>query len=130
MRCVVCAEPLSGRRSVSCGDSECDRILRGMRRRLARRERPLDERAWKYGLSPGRIVDMHSEQGGSCAVCRTEIDLSDVLVDHDHSCCPGPRSCGSCVRGLLCRCCNAVLGMARDDAGRLDRAANYLRRFS
>ena len=36
------------------------------------------------------------------------------LVDHDHLCCPGRRSCGSCVRALVCRRCN--LTRAKVDA--------------
>ena len=32
-------------------------------------------------------------------------------VDHDHACCPeGGRSCGKCIRGLLCMECNKYLG--------------------
>ena len=49
-----------------------------------------------------------------------------LAVDHDHGCCPGERSCGKCVRGLVCRDCNAMLGLARDNADSLRRAASYL----
>jgi hypothetical protein len=49
-----------------------------------------------------------------------------LAVDHDHGCCPGQRSCGKCVRGLVCRDCNAMLGLARDNADSLRRAASYL----
>lgn len=47
-------------------------------------------------------------------------------VDHDHGCCPATRSCESCIRGLLCGGCNAILGMAGDDPKILRRAAEYL----
>jgi|SRR5690349_2746341 len=47
------------------------------------------------------------EQEGRCAICGREAALS---VDHDHNCCPGEKSCGECVRGLLCTICNRDLG--------------------
>lgn len=31
-------------------------------------------------------------------------------VDHDHGCCPGEKSCGQCVRGLVCNRCNMQIG--------------------
>lgn len=59
-----------------------------------------------------------------CAVCRSRDDL---VIDHDHGCCPGPNSCGACVRGLLCNGCNAAEGFLRT-AVNAERLARYMRR--
>jgi hypothetical protein len=49
-----------------------------------------------------------------------------LAVDHDHNCCPSKKTCGKCIRGLLCMDCNRGLGYFRDDTARLDRAISYL----
>jgi hypothetical protein len=33
-----------------------------------------------------------------------------LCVDHNHECCPGRKTCGKCVRSLLCSLHNARLG--------------------
>jgi hypothetical protein len=63
---------------------------------------------WRYGVS---YDDMLTAQDGHCAICPTtpEQNGKALAVDHDHECCPGRRSCGKCVRGLLCDRCNRQL---------------------
>lgn len=48
-----------------------------------------------------------------CGVLLTEEVIPNV--DHNHSCCPGRKSCGKCVRGILCRRCNRVLGLLNEN---------------
>lgn len=71
--------------------------------------------------------------GGLCSSCQRPMKLTgkdpdSVCVDHDRSCCSGGKSCGNCVRGLLHRNCNLVLGYAKDDVEVLRAAAAYLER--
>jgi hypothetical protein len=51
-------------------------------------------------------------QGYACGMCRELFAEGQLIhVDHDHECCPVKnRSCGKCVRGLLCHGCNIALG--------------------
>ncbi len=86
-------------------------------------------RRLRYGLTGDDFRARLASQGGRCAVCRTaDPGTKDWHIDHDHSCCPGMRSCGACVRGLLCTQCNTGLGMFGDDTERLHAAAVYLLR--
>lgn len=66
-------------------------------------------------------------QGGVCAVCSDAPGWRRLSVDHDHSCCPDSgKSCGKCVRGILCGKCNSALGNADDDVERLRALIAYL----
>lgn len=46
-----------------------------------------------------------------------------------HDCCSGKKSCGQCVRGLLCNRCNPMLGYADDDPSLMWRAIEYLEKW-
>lgn len=60
-----------------------------------------------YRMTPGEWEDMFQRQGSSCYLCGTGTTAKWV-VDHDHDCCPGPRSCGACVLGIACHECNTL----------------------
>jgi hypothetical protein len=80
--------------------------------------------ARKQGLSLEQWQALFDAQGGRCAVCNEAVET--LCVDHDHACCPGPRSCGRCVRGLVCHGCNKLLGFAHDEPAILAAAGAYL----
>ena len=86
----------------------------------------------RYNISPERYKQILAEQGGVCAVCSNPpVGKQRFLaVDHDHSCCPGPKSCGKCVRGLLCQRCNTALAYFQDDENLLALAIQYLRAYA
>jgi hypothetical protein len=83
-----------------------------------------------YRMTVARYEEILAEQGGRCAICRGEyprdVRAKRFHVDHDHACCPSSKSCGKCIRGLLCAGCNTALGNFADDRARLLRAVDYL----
>lgn len=97
------------------------------RRRLAAKGRRVEA---TYGLTPEEYDELYAFQGGRCALCRRARGISKRLaVDHDHRCCPGPTSCGECVRGLVCSTCNDVLAHFRDEVAAGHRLVAYLERW-
>lgn len=83
-----------------------------------------------YSITPEFYAAILAEQGGVCAICQRATGKTKRLaVDHDHSCCNGPVSCGLCVRGALCGTCNKTLGHLRDDPKAGLRLAAYLTRW-
>lgn len=90
----------------------------------------LRDRCAAFGITVETYQSMHAAQGGACALCEVpEVKTGrQLLIDHDHACCPGEKSCGACVRSLLCSPCNVLVGYA--ESPRLASAFAYLGRFS
>lgn len=81
----------------------------------------------RFNINPDVWEWAYTEQGGKCAICSDPITRRQAHTDHDHSCCPSTaRSCGKCIRGLLCRGCNHGLGAFKDSSDRLTAAIRYL----
>lgn len=77
---------------------------------IRRRSRAL--RLRRYDLTGEQFNRLLESQGNSCGMCHEPFKMAGrICIDHDHACCPdGKRSCGKCVRGLLCLRCNTTLG--------------------
>lgn len=85
------------------------------------------KRLLNYNLNDTTYRAILLAQNNVCAICEGPFD-SAPHVDHDHLCCPGPKSCGRCIRGLLCKLCNHAIGLFVDDPDILYAAARYLTR--
>lgn len=87
-----------------------------------------------YNITPVQYDTLLYKQGGVCRICSMPETLIDnrtgevmsLAVDHDHSCCPGTKTCGKCIRGLLCARCNTAIGLLEDDPVLLSKAIIYL----
>lgn len=80
--------------------------------------RKTEYRGRKYGLARGEFEEMFAEQEGRCKLCGSPTDSADMHIDHDHR--------TGLVRGLLCRSCNAGLGMFHDNPEELRKAIAYI----
>jgi hypothetical protein len=97
----------------------------------------------RHGLSLEQYEQLYRDQRGQCAICGRGIERAydpasesgkrgakphGAHIDHDHRCCATSKSCGQCVRGLLCSRCNTGLMGFRDDPQIMLAAIEYLKR--
>lgn len=90
----------------------------------------------KFKITAEQYECIHKSHGGVCAICHMSESLvapdgtlRRLSVDHDHLCCKGLRSCGKCIRGLLCSSCNFAIGHLADDEARIMDALAYVRKW-
>lgn len=81
----------------------------------------------KYGISIENLHEMLADQGFSCAICGSSIELfsgikgpREAHIDHCHS--------TGVVRGILCRVCNPRVGVV-EVPGFLEKALAYLGKY-
>lgn len=61
-----------------------------------------------YHLTKIDYLKILISQSFSCGLCNRQ--GKKLVVDHDHECCSSNKSCGKCIRGLVCYDCNIFLG--------------------
>ena len=82
-------------------------------------ERTAARRKRKFGTDGSDLLE---EQGGACAICKTDLrELPPLAVHLDHCHVSGK------ARGMLCQKCNQGLGLFRDNVAFLEAAATYLK---
>jgi len=86
----------------------------------------LKRNAMRHGITQEEFLSLRDSQDNLCAICKISIPTS---IDHNHNCCNGTYSCGSCIRGLLCGKCNRGIGHFNDDIALLSNAIDYLNKF-
>lgn len=90
-------------------DSHRDAHVAAIRRRNLRK---------MYGITVEQYDQMLVEQNGGCALCEKPPDKRRLSVDHDHA--------TGKVRGLLCKHCNFMIGLAREQPKVFQAAIAYL----
>ena len=99
-----------------------------------RRRRTRQAYLRQVGITPEQYERQLALQGDRCAnphcnAVEPGRGKTNWCIDHDHSCCPGPRTCGKCFRGLLCADCNNMLGHGKDSPTSFRWAADYVEAF-
>jgi len=83
----------------------------------------------RYGLTPDQFKKLLKKQKDKCLICKNIFTVkSSPVVDHNRKCCPSKKSCGKCIRGLLCFKCNVGLGFFKDNIKILKSAILYLKK--
>ena len=71
-----------------------------------------------HGLLPDDYHNFLKIQNNKCAICKEDKDECDLHVDHCHK--------TNLTRGLICKTCNTLIGMAKDNIDILENAKIYL----
>jgi hypothetical protein len=97
----------------------------------------------KFGITLEQYNAIKTAQGGVCAVCgqpetavlggKRQGQRLNLAIDHDHQHddehAPTRVACPDCIRGLLCRDCNTILGKIGDSIEWLQAALAYLQKW-
>jgi len=130
--CVDCKQIFTPSRSNVTFCSSCRRLRNNLRVKewfLSHPNAKFEGKLARYGLTSEKYFKMLKDQDERCAICKKDnpqTSWGSWHIDHDHNCCGKGRSCGKCVRGLLCHKCNSGLGNFNDDPSIMTAAIRYV----
>lgn len=133
-RCRKCAQLYLNRRYANLPPDKKAALLAS--RSLYRTATKEQQRMWHlrrlYRVTPEWYAGKLAEQNGGCAICGNPSKgrKRNLSVDHDHRCCSGQRSCGACVRGLLCSYCNQAVGAIEFTPNWLEKFIEYQTKYT
>ena len=125
-QCVSCTKPnYNGKDQCDeCNSKEYSRYQKSRLTEEGRRREKTNQFRHLYGITYEDYEELLAEQGYACEICRQphiHEKGKRMYVDHDHE--------TGVLRGLLCRNCNSVLGLAHDSSEVLKRAAEYIEKY-
>lgn len=85
----------------------------------------------KYKMT---LEEFEARAANGCEICFNKPQRS-LHVDHDHKCCNGATTCGTCVRGVICNSCNTAVdkmehGLLREDYPNIGLIKQYLEKYA
>lgn len=86
----------------------------------------------QYNITLPEKQKLYNRQNNKCLFfdfCGNAPNLLSVNIDHDHKCCPNIKSCGKCIRGLLCTSCNTFLGKIERHPGLIKSMLIYIKKY-
>jgi hypothetical protein len=129
---VSCSKCLELKPRYTIGRNQCQECsLKHLKDRRwkpeAKARRKNSDLIYQYNITSETYAQMLEGQGGVCLGCEDPPEPGKLLcVDHDHDCCPGKKSCGKCVRGLLCGPCNLLEAKIRKALHAAARLVAYI----
>lgn len=76
--------------------------------------------ASRWGM---KVAEYREFISGGCEACGS---FERLCIDHDHDCCPDySKTCGKCIRGVLCFSCNVAEGHLKGDPERIKSLLRY-----
>ena len=100
------------------------------------RASPLNSKRLVHHNVPYELAHAWLMQGDQlrCEMCQRRLSrksqIATPCIDHNHKCCSSDRSCGHCIRGILCVRCNTHLGAFESllELHSLEAVAEYLKK--